>query len=197
MLTGDEISRSTHAALDLFRGDRQALRRLDVSYDGFWRSFQVIVLLLPMIGVLMLSERAYLLAQLPLVEETFPSGPFMASRLVSVALDWIAFPVALAFLARPLALEKRYVPIVVALNWAALVAAVPVAVPHMLVLLGLIGNELAALLNIIVLALVLRYEYQVIRIAGNVQPPMAIGLVALDFLLGVALSAAITSFAGI
>ncbi len=197
MLTGDEISRSTHAAFALFRGDRRAILDLDVSYDGFWRSFQVIFLLLPVIGVLILSEREFLIRQLPVVEETFPSGAFVVSRLFGAGLDWIAFPIVLALLARPLEIGRRYVPIVVALNWAALVAAVPIVVPHLLVLLGLAGEEFAALLNLVALGVVLRYQYMVVKIAANAQPPLAIGLVALDFMIGVVVSAAVTAFVGI
>ncbi|HUG61240.1 MAG TPA: hypothetical protein VMP03_05315 [Methylomirabilota bacterium] len=197
MLTGVEISRSTYAAIAPFRGDPQGLRRLDVSYDGFWRSFQVIFLLLPVIAVLILSERAFLIRHLPLIEETFPSGLFLASRLFGAALDWIAFPVVLALLARPLDLGRRYVPIVVALNWAALVAAVPAVVPHLLSLLGLIGEETAAVLNLVALGVILRYEYMVIRIAVGAPPAFCIGLVALDFLISVALSTIMTAIVGI
>jgi hypothetical protein len=197
MLTGDEISRSTHGAIALFKGDPQGLRQLDVSYDGFWRSFQVILLLLPVIGVLILSERAYLLAHLPYTEETFPSGTFVASRLIGFALDWVAFPVVLALIARPLDLTRRYVPLVVALNWAALVAAVPAVVPHLLGLLGLVGEETTMVLHLVALGIVLRYQYMVTRIATGAPNAFCIGLVALRFLIGLATTLAVSLAAGI
>jgi hypothetical protein len=197
MLTSDEISRSTGAAVALFRGDPQGLRMLDVSHDGFWRSFQVFFILLPFIGVMILSERSYVLARVPFSEETFPSEWFVLSRLFGFAIDWIAFPVVLAFLARPLGLERRYVPLVVALNWAALVAAVPAVVPHLLQLLGLISEEMTALLQVVALGIVLRYQYMVTRIATGVTIGFAIGLVALNFILTVIVSVIISSAFGL
>jgi hypothetical protein len=197
MLTGDEIARSTQAAVALFRGDPQGMRQLDVSYEGFWRSFQVFFLLLPFVGVLILSEKAFLLAHTPLLEETFPKGIFVTSRIAGFALDWIAYPVVLAVLAGPLGLTRRYVPLVVALNWASLVAAVPAVVPHLLMLLGLVGEQLGAVLNLAVLALVLRYQFVVTRVASGAPTGVAIGLVALDFLISLAMSASITAVVGI
>lgn len=197
MLTGNEIARSTTGAIALFRGDPQGLRQLDVSYDGFWRSFQVILLLLPVIGVLILSERAFLFAHTAYTEETFPSGVFVVSRLVGFGLDWIAFPVVLALLARPLDITRRYVPLVVALNWAALVGAVPTVVPHLLALLGLIGEEAAAVLQLVALVLVLYYQFVVTRIATAAPAAFCVGLVALRFLIGLAVVAVVATVAGI
>jgi hypothetical protein len=197
MLKGDEISRSAGAAVALFKGDPQGLRRLDVSYDGFWRSFQVIFLLLPVFGVLILSERALLIAHLPVTEETFPSEAFVVSRLFGFALDWVAYPIVLALLARPLDLTRRYVPLVIALNWAALVAAIPAVTPHLLLLLGLVGEETAAVLHIVALGIVLRYQFMVVRIATDCPVGFSIGLVALNFLLSIALSLLVSTIAGI
>lgn len=197
MLTGDEISRSTHAAVALFRGDAQGLRELDVSYDGFWRSFQVFFLLLPFMGVLILSQKFAVMTQLPLVEETFPSRPFVISRLIGFAVDWVAYPIFLALLARPLGLTRRYVPLIVALNWASLVAAVPAVIPHLLMLLGVIGPQIGEVLNLVMLVVVLRYEYMVTRIATGGPAPLCAGLVALDSILSIAVMVAAASIAGI
>ncbi len=60
-------------------------------------------------------------------------------------LGWFDYPLALALLARPLGLTRAYVPLVVALNWTSLVAAVPVTIPSLLNVLGLVGTETAGL----------------------------------------------------
>lgn len=197
MLTGDEIARSTHAAVALFRGNAQGLRQFDVSYEGFWRSFQVFFLLLPFVGILILSEKAFLLRHLPLIDETFPSGIFVTSRLAGFALDWVAYPLALAAIAGRLGLARRYVPLVVALNWAALVAAVPAVIPHLMMLLGLVGEQVGALLNLVTLGIILRYQYMVTKFATAATTGVCVGLVALDFALSLALSTIITAIVGI
>lgn len=197
MLTADEISRSTGGAWALFKGDPQGLRSFDVSIDGFWRSFGVIALLLPAIGILIASERMFLMNQLPVNDVTFPSGAFVWSRLIGFAVGWVDYPIVLALLAVPLGIAKRYVPLVVALNWTSLIAAIPITLPHLLHVLGLAGDEMTSFLSLFALGAVLRYQYVVTRVATGAQIGFCVGLVALDFVLSLAVGAAVTAAAGI
>ena len=77
MFTSDEIARHAGAAWALFKGDRQGIRAFDMSVEGFWRSFGVIVLLLPAIGIVMAAERSLLLATSAYSQDTFPAGAFL------------------------------------------------------------------------------------------------------------------------
>jgi hypothetical protein len=197
ILTSDEIARSTGAAWSLFKGDGQAMRRLDTTFEGFWRSFAVILLLLPAIGILIASERLLLIEQTAMSEETFPSGLFVASRLVGYVVGWFDYPLILALLAGPLQLRKRFVPLVVALNWMSIIAAVPVTVPSLLHVLGLIDADTAGLLGFIALGLVIRYQYVVTRLATGAPVGFCAGLVALDYVASIALSAFVTGLTGI
>lgn len=197
MLSSDEIARSTSAAWALFRGDPAGLRQLDVTFDGFWRSFAVILLLLPAIGILIASERLFILSQTPMSDETFPAGPFVLSRLAAVALDWVDYPIVLALLARPLGLTRRYVPLVVALNWSSLVAVVPITIPSLLHVLGLIGPEATSFFGLFALGVVLRYQYMVTRIAIAGPVGFSIGLVALDYVSGLAIRTLVTGISGL
>ena len=197
MFTADEISRSASGAWALFKGDPQGLRALDASFAGFWRSFGVILLLLPAVGILIASERMFLINQLPVNDATFPSATFVWSRLFGFAIGWIDYALVLALLAGPLGLAKRYVPLIVALNWTSLIAAVPTTFPHLLHVLGLAGDEMTSFLSLFALGAVLRYQYMVTRFATGAQPGFCVGLVALDFVLGLALGAAITAATGI
>ncbi|WP_181708299.1 hypothetical protein [Chthonobacter rhizosphaerae] len=197
LLTSDEISRSTHAAWTLFKGDPAGLRQLDVSFDGFWRSFGVILLLLPALGILIASERLFILGHTAMTPETFPAGAFLLTRLLAVGLDWVDYPLLLALLARPLGLTRRYVPLVVALNWASLVAVIPITAPGLLHVLGLVGDETASFLGLFALGVVLRYQYLVTRIAVGGPVGFSIGLVALDYVSGLAVRTIATAIGGI
>lgn len=197
MLTSTEIARSTGAAWALFKGDARGLRQFDLSFDGFWRSFGVIVLLIPAIGILIASERLQILGQTAMSPETFPAGTFVVSRVFGHLLGWVDYPLALALLARPLGLARSYVPLVVALNWMTLIAAVPVTLPSLLHVLGLVSADTAGFLNLIALGVVIRYQFMVTRIATAAPAGFCIGLVALDYVLGVALSAVVTRLAGV
>lgn len=197
MLSSDEIARSTSASWALFKGDMQALRAFDTSFEGFWRSFAVFFLLIPVFGILTASERLFLLTEMPVTDETFPSGLFVWSRAVGFTLGWLDYPILLAALAGPLGFAKRYVPLVVALNWTSLVAAVPTTIPHLLHVLGVIGDETTSFLSLIALGLVLRYQYVVTRAATSSPPGFAVGLVALDFVASLAVASVVSGIFGI
>lgn len=197
MLSADEIARSAGAAWTLFRGDARGLRQFDLSVDGFWRSFAVILLLIPAIGILMASERLRILEATAVSDEAFPAAAFFTSRLTGHVLGWFDYPLVLALLARPLGITRSFVPLVVSLNWISLLAAVPVTLPSLLHVLGLIGAEAAGVLDLVALGVVVRYQYVVTRIATGAPPGFSFGLVALDYVLGIALSLTISRFAGI
>jgi hypothetical protein len=197
MLSTVEIARSANGAWALFRGDARGMRAFDQSVEGFWRSFGVILLLLPAIGIITASERISLLDQTPFTPETFPSAAFVWSRLIAQGLGFIATPILLAVFSRPLGLEKRYVPLVVAFNWSELVAAIPVTIPALLHVLGIIGDEATLLLELIAFGIVLRYRFVVARAATGGPTGFCVGLVALDQLATIFVAVAVSAFAGI
>lgn len=174
-----EISRSITGAAQLFLGRDRGLSYLDRSFDGFWRSFSVILLVLP-IHVLTL----YAVSRTP---GGSPFGAAFRESLPLLALDWVLFPAILALAAKPLDVSRDYVPYVVARNWAAPIAASITLVPFMLQGAGWVPNEGAALLTLVALGVVLRFHYMILRIALKVTVPLAIGLMAVDFMLSLLL----------
>ncbi len=175
MLGLSEISQSLRGAAQLFLGRKQGLLAMDRSVDGFWRSFAVILLLLPINAVVVLaitrtggaeSFRGLFLEQMPLL-----------------VLDWIGFPIALALVARPLGVSANYVSYVVARNWAAPIAAAILAIPYLLQGAGWIPLNGAALLSLVAIVVVLRYGYMVLRLALGTPMALSAGLVAADLAL--------------
>ncbi|BBE72677.1 hypothetical protein [Oharaeibacter diazotrophicus] len=197
MPSPDEIARAAGAAWALFRGDPAGLRRLDLSVDGFWRSFSVFVLTLPALGVVIAAERLAILEHSAYTAETFPAGAFLVSRFLGQILAWAAYPAVLALLARPLGFARVYVPLVVALNWSTLIAMVPATLPSLLYVLGLISGDAAFLCGLFALGVVLRYEFVVIRLATGAPVAFAAGLVALDYLVSDAIFEIAERIAGI
>ena len=122
MLTAPEIVRSLGGAWALFLGRREGLERLDRSLAGFWRSFLVIILILPINAVSMFAA-----SRLDNATETFDQ--LFWGGLPVLLVDWIAFPVLLAGAAGALGVKRTYVDYVVARNWAAPLASVLLAVP--------------------------------------------------------------------
>ncbi|SDB52783.1 hypothetical protein [Bauldia litoralis] len=196
MLDRDEIRRSLTGAWDLFLDRPEAMRAFDVSVEGFWRSFRVIVLLLPayflttMAEQIMLSETA--------VETAGPGGvALFLDSVVGLGLDWIALPVVLALAARPLGIQRNYAAFIVARNWGAVIALTPFGVIGLLVILGLLNAEIANFLMLASLMVVLRYNFLIARRALDVGIGFAIGIVILDLAVSLTIALALDSVFGL
>ena len=170
-----EITRSLGGAWQLFRGRPEGLLALDRTLGGFWRSFAVIALVVPLNAVTVLS-----------IARANGEGDFRSlfgDGLPVLAADWIAFPLALALFAGPLGVNRTYPSYVVARNWAAPIAAALVMVPFLLQGAGWIGPSGTMFLSLIAFALVLRYHFIVLRLALQTTVPISLALMLVDLLL--------------
>jgi len=184
--TREEVLRALTGTLLLARQDPRAEDFFDLSLDGFWKSFFAAVVGLPFFLVLVLNELALL----------EPLSPFavVAARLVAYALDWPLFALAAALLVRLVDLSRRYVPLVVMVNWAtvpqlALMAAT-VAVAAVL------PDAVAGFLFVVALTTVLFYRWTVMRRALGGLGGTAFGFLVVDVLLGVFTERLITTLFG-
>ncbi|MBJ3775374.1 hypothetical protein [Acuticoccus mangrovi] len=182
MLSTAEITGSLRGAWQLFCNRPDGLRALDRSVTGFWRSFRVIVLLLPINAITMLA-----VSRMGRGTESF--GDLFLGGLPVLLLDWIAFPVVMAVAAGSLGVKATYVSYVVARNWAAPISSAILAIPFILQGAGWVEPTLAVILSLIAMGLVLRYHYLILRIALGTTVPISIGLVIVDMLLSLLLVA--------
>ena len=185
MLPGPaEIERALRGTVKLMRRDPAGRFLFDTSLDGFWRSFLVIVIALPLLLPAVLADRAYVLAH-PETDAIMVSATvFYFIEAVSVLLGWIAFPLAMLPIARWYGLGGRYLPYIAVHNWATLLPLIPFSAAATLYLLGglsLAGLSMAAFL---VLGVELYLRFQVARLVAGVDPAIAAALTILDFLLG-------------
>ncbi len=176
----DEIVRSLSAAWDLFVDRPGAMRGFDLSVDGFWRSFGAVVLVAPSYVLAVLAERRIAI-ETGLSDQSGAS--FFVQNVLGLGIDWVALPLVLALLAQPLGIARHYPEFVVARNWGAVIAAVPFGAIGLLILVGLLGGELANLLMLASLFVVLRYTYLIARRALDASLGFAIGIVVFDFVL--------------
>lgn len=179
----DEAMRSLTGAWRLFLGKSDGMRLFDTSFGGFWRSFLAILFVMPVYLPYVLTERQLLIEASGLDEALYPMESFLVVRTIALVIDWIAFPILFAIVCKPLGLERRFVPFIIAHNWAGVIGAIPMAVPAILLGAGMMNEAVAAILVLIALAIVLRYYYIVARVALLVPVGTAVGLVAADFLL--------------
>ncbi|XWN31730.1 MAG: hypothetical protein ROR55_01015 [Devosia sp.] len=177
MFTVGEIKRSLWGAWQLFLGRPEGLAALDRSLSGFWRSFGVIIFLLPINAVATLAITRAGATDGETFNELFFDG------LPVLMVDWVAFPLLLAAAAGPLGIKGNYVSYVVARNWAAPIAAAILMVPFLLQGAGWIDVNMGVILSVVGLGIVLRFHYMIVRISLGLTVPLTIGLVVADLLL--------------
>lgn len=181
MLSLGEIIRSVYGVWRLAHLDPRGMAYLDTTETGFWRSFQVAILLLPLE-----------LLSLALVLQIRPSevglGRIVAVDLIGYAIAWMAFPLAAHYLVMALDKEREYVGYIVAFNWASTIGA-----PLYLLLLGAIVSGVLSGISITIAFYALRaallfYSWFIARTALGTGILPAAGLVAIDFMIGRLLS---------
>ncbi|MCB1884946.1 MAG: hypothetical protein KDG89_13270 [Geminicoccaceae bacterium] len=161
------------AALRLLRREPDAITGFDLSVDGFWRSFVAALVCLP--GFFLLSP---------------PNDPGFSwpSETLGYVVGWLVFPLVMVPLSRSLGKGERYVPLVVAINWGAVLqmAAFVTAVT----LSRLLPQPLGALLVLGTTVVVVLYEWHIVRSALATTAGIAAALTALDLGLGIAVERA-------
>jgi hypothetical protein len=165
------------------------MNRFDVSVEGFWRSFAAVILVAPSYVFAVLADRHMAAGDPLVVAETGTN--LLVHNGIGLLLDWAALPLILALLARPLGIGRRYGAFVVTRNWCAVLAAIPFGAIGLLLVLGLLGDELASVLMFVALIVVLRYNYVIARRALDTTLGFAIGIVVLDFVVSLTLALAL------
>ena len=196
MLSRDDIARSLTGAWELFLDRPSAMQHFDVSVDGFWRSFAAIVLIIPSYALTVISERQAMLSD-ALPDRGFDEPLYLFSKALALCLDWVALPIVLALIARPLQVGRSYSAFIVARNWGSVIAMVPFGAIAFLLVLDGIGLDAANYLSLAALIIVLRYNYIIARRALGAGIGLAIAIVVFDLLLSLSISLTVDGLFGI
>jgi hypothetical protein len=187
MLGREEILRSLSAAWRLFLNQPAAMRDFDVSVDGFWRSFAAIGLIVPVYALTAIAEYQVMMSD-AVADQNSSGAAFAFDKMLTLGVDWIALPILLAALARPLGITRNYPAFVVARNWASVLAILPFGAIALLYGLGAFGTDASNFLSLAFLIVILRYNFVIARRALEASIGLAIGLVALDFVVSLAIA---------
>ena len=176
MLGANDIERGLTAAWRLATRDPGGLALLDTSTAGFWRSFQVAVLVFPVYALVIASR-------LSETDSTADWETVLLAEAIAYVIYWTAMPVLMEPITLWLDRGHAYVQFVVAMNWA---NAIQLALFALVTVLGLIGlpRGLVAFAGLIVTIWVLAYQWFVARTALGLTGPRAAGIVAIDVMLG-------------
>lgn len=160
-LAADDVTRSLRASWRLMSEGPQALAELDLTRDGFWRSFLAFALMLPASIALLAAMRV--LAGLSNTAGLFGSTSLVAAVIGMQFLTILAVPAVLLGLAPRLARAPRFTGFVIAWNWAGIVSASLMAVPAAVFAIGWSPVPLAILQALAFGLIVLRLRYCVAR----------------------------------
>lgn len=192
------ISRQIEAAIKLFRRNPAAVEGFDTSSDGFFRSFLAIPIAAPFNAYLLIVGYSFEADVASSTMATPPTIPqvtvwFVLAMALRYVIQWVALPVTLGLFARTLQLSHRYVPFVVAYNWATLISSVVTMIPMLLYGLGIAEVTITMLLFNAVIGLILYYAWSVAVSALQIPPLTGVAIVAFDYFLSAFFSVVFTS----
>jgi hypothetical protein len=158
--------------------DRGGLVYFDRTPAGFWKSFFAAALIAPAYILLLLLDQS---------EVQVESGAVRIFIIQASAyvLGWAVYPVVTHQICQVIGREKAYIGFIVAFNWCQVIQ-VGVYLPAVLLgALGIVPEGMQAWLYVFVYAVVLAYEWFVVRVSLEVSPFAAAGFVALDLILSI------------
>ena len=172
-----EFAYSIRGAWRLARYDAGGLRDLNLTVDGFWRSFVVVPLLLPV----QLALNWLLGAPAP--AETGADDGWLTLRSLEFVLVWLVFVASMAPLSRLMRLSASYPTYIIAFNWAQLLQTVLVLPVALIVGLDYVPEQAGTWLLLLVTLAVIAYDFVVARLALGADILTAIGIVIYALLL--------------
>ena len=191
MIGAREIEASLKGSWLLFLNREEGLKWFDLSVGGFWRSFLVLVLLLPLFWVTSVAEKQLILTETGLMPEEFQATAFWSARLVGLVLDWLALPVLLAAVARPLGITGTYPAFIAVRNWTSLFVSIPYVLTACLYLAGVMPGGIMYLSWLCLLVMILWFRFQVTRMMLGPSVALALAIVILDFTLSIFIQTAV------
>jgi hypothetical protein len=152
-------------------GDAKALPELDLSREGFWRSYIALILTIPAMIPMLAAQR--LLLGLDNAGGLFDTPGLIAAIAAAELLAILAVPALLVTITPSLLRNPRFTGFIIAWNWAGILCAALMAVPAMVFALGWSNPQLAAVQSLAFAAIVLRLRYGVARAAFGAESKVA------------------------
>ena len=172
----EEIVSSIRGLFRLAAGDPDGLNDLNLTAEGFWRSFFAGVMIFP----LLLGAQAGLIRASRAASGNGAEVPGLAQYFVIFLLSWFGFVLIMIPVARLLAVADRYAVFIIAWNWRQIVDALLILPPVLLAGLGLMpfgfAQNVAGIASLAVLAL----GWWIAHVALGVSKGAAVAVIILE-----------------
>jgi hypothetical protein len=179
------VKRSVNGAWRLGLRDAQGMNLLDLTVEGFFRSFYALFLAAPIFGYVAFG-------QMRIVEGLVADGgeakavsliAFVLFEIASYVGGSIVFLIAMAPISRLIGVEGRYAPLAIAYNWGTLLVQCLYLPSVILFALGLVGAVDAKAMDLIALGFAIYFRFASIRTVLNIPWPSAMALALIDVIL--------------
>ncbi|MCS7268818.1 MAG: hypothetical protein RMJ04_07755 [Geminicoccaceae bacterium] len=177
--SGAEIRRGIEGALAILRGEADAMSRFDLTLDGFFKSFTAMLLAAPVYALLVIQR---------LERRPVALAPVLLVLLegLGYVVGWLAFPIAAGLVLHLLRQGGRFVPLVVAVNWAAVLQVALLALASLAALVLPAGP--GTVVTTVAVLSALFYQWLVIKTALEAPGGIAAGFLLLDVLVSLLVS---------
>ena len=182
MITPAEAAHAIRGAWRLACYDRQGLRFFDDTLESFWRSFYAAAVVAPPFAAL---------TWLRLAGAEPASGPLriLLIELIAYVIGWVAFPLAMYYVAQRMNRTGRYLRYVAAHNWATVPEVGLYAVVALLAESALLRPGFMSTLALAATFAILAYRWFVARVGLDVSRAAAAGVVLLALAITILLNA--------
>lgn len=178
-----EAQRAVTGCWRLFLRDTDGFDEFDLTERGFWLSFTAII---PIAPVYVYAATVKIPVD-PIVD-TPQDEPSMVLSAVGLVVQWIAWPLVMAFVARLIGLAHYYSRYIIAYNWSSILVMAAQLVPVLLIAQGGSTVETGQLLFAAILAVVLYYRWYIAFTALETGAAIASALVLGDLVLSFAIT---------
>lgn len=181
----EEVEAYVHGIFLLARNRAEGFKWLDISADGFWRSFWSIAYAVPALAVSWASYRALFLHA---AGSGGSAGAGFVLRLALIdVVTWIAPLVAVGVAAKPLGIRHSFGRFVIATNWLGTVTAYALALPSLLRMAFGDTSLVVATASVAVFVVTILLLYRVTRLAfdgdGMTAAIVTIGTIIFSIML--------------
>ena len=177
MISAQQLANALYGTWHVIKFDIKGWGYFETSLQGFRASFTPALLLAPFHFLHTVTAFSPERTELDFI-------PYIVVEILSYVISWTLFPFAMVYVSEFLGKAPRYFSHMVPYNWIRL----PIEGPLYLILLlfdfGAISIEGVAFLNLIGLGALIIYGTFVAGFGLTVTTGTAMGLVALDFVLG-------------
>ena len=184
MINLDYAFHHLECAVRIMAGRREALDDMDISADGFWRSFSAIAVALPAMFFVWVVSARQTQATLP----THSTGGLIAAEATFELVMWLLPVLVLAVVLRPLGLSHRFSHLIIARNWSGAVVSYAVAAVFLPQLVLSPENGFVLVLYILLLMALVLFAVRITSAALDTGLATASAFVAAELIAGLMLA---------